>query len=465
MDCVSSWDSNYLPKDKMLYLIMGLSILLMISYSFSKIGSFPLFCGLVFMYWIPLDSRLQIFSTSLSEVYPTELGVWMLCMGILIHRSVSPSAQWNSTVSRFPLLPFLLFIGSALITCLISESYYGTLYALVRIRNFCLLPALLCFLCIYLIKTVKQAEYLLWIFLISAGVVALVFLYGPKVTTMMEYVGLEEGGRVRTAIKIPLFSAIEMSSETIPVCFAFIIALSFNLWLNHPSFWGRSMAGGILVISAFVILQAQGRTGLIAAGCSVLIIAALSLRFKKYSFSSFSKSLLKVGIIILLLFGGFWYYASILTHQGIQLRGMTFLTHPFYALRLADRIYRWKGALNVILHHPFGVGVYGFHLSPYGDAWHAHSLILYLLLSFGIIGFVGFFWIFVRYIKACWSGLHSDNLDRRILCILGIGHITALFVAMVPSCICWYPFEVLMVWIPVGITMAAATLKDKDEAK
>ena len=448
---------------RVIYLTMGLSILIMIPYIVGKIGSFPLLCGLVFIYWIPLDSRLQSFSRSLGELYPTEFGVWMLCVGILIYCNVSQSAQWNSAVCRFPFLPFSLFIGGALITCSISESYYGTLYDLVKIRHFCLLPAFLCFLCIYLIKTGKQAERLLWIFLISAGMLGLVYLYGPQIDPYSLALDIEATGRIRRIIKLPLFGILSMNPETTPVCFAFIVALSFNLWLNHPSFWGRLVAAAILAISGYVIIQGQGRTGLVAAGCSVAVIAVLTLRFRKYSFSSFSKSLWKAGITILLLFGSVWYYANISTIEYFQLRGMTLFTDPLHAYNLSCRIYRWKTSIDVILDNPLGVGIYGF--PGVGTSWYAHNLYLYLLLSFGVIGLIGFLWIFIRYSKACWSGLHSDNHSRQILCIGGIGCATVLFVGGIASCICWDPRQVLMVWIPVGITMAAAMLKDGDEGE
>lgn len=450
---------------RLLYLIMGLLILMIVPYIVSKIGLFPLFCILVFVYWIPLDSRLETFSGILHYVYPAEFGAWMLFLGIFIHRGVSPSVQWNSTIRLFPFLPFSLFIAGSLITLSISESYYGTLYALVRIRNFCLLPAFLCFLCIYLIKTEKQAEQLLWVFLISAGVLGLVFLYAPQIVSpdvMYELgVPMEETGRIRRIIKLPLFGLLEMSPATTPIDFAFTVALSFNLWLNHPSFRGRLVAAAILALSILVIIYGQGRAGLLAAVGSVVVITAMTLILKKYSSSLFIKSLLKPGIVLLMFFGLLWYYASISTIESYRLRSMTLLTDPFYAHSLSDYADRWMGGLEVFLHHPFGVGLYGYDLSPYGDTWHVHSLILYLLLSFGLIGFIGFFWIFVRYTKACWSGLHSDNATRQILCIGGIGCTTALFFGGIPAPMLWYPWEILMFWIPIGITMTAATLKDK----
>ena len=452
-------------KLKTIYIMVTFSALLMLPYIVSKIGTFPLLCGLVFLYWIPFQTNFRYWLPSLPQICAPEFGIWMLCIGILIYNCVSRSAQWNSAISRFPFLPFALFIGGALITYLATEHYSSS--PLIRIRLFCLLPALLCFLCIYFIKTVKQAEYLLWIFLISAVLLGLVYLYAPQTAdpAILSWYGgvMEESGRIRRVIQLPLFGLLHMSPETTPVCFAFVIALSFNLWLNHPSFWGRIVAAGILAISGYVIIQGQGRTGLIAAGCSVVVIMALTSIFRKHSPSLFSKSLLKAAIVILLLFGSIWYYASISTIKAYQLHGIALFTAPVYALDA--RIYRWKASLGIFFDHPFfGVGLEGIprHLFPSGSPWFAHNLYLYLLLSFGIIGFL---WIFIRHARACWSGLHSDNLNRQILCIGGLGCITVLFVAGMASCIFLSSCEILMVWIPVGITMAAATLPEENRGQ
>ena len=442
---------------KVIYPVMGLSILIMIPYIVSKIGSFPLLCGLVFMYWLPLNTGLHRLSPYLTQVYPTEFGVWMLCIGILNHNAVSKSAQRNSAISRFPLSPFLLFIVGALITDFISEHHNP--YGLSQIRILCFLPAFICFSCIYLIKTVKQAEQLLWIFLVSAGVFGLVFLYAPRFAnteSIFYYAG--EGGRISTMIKVPLMGTLNMISSNASSLFAFIVAVSFNLWLNHASLWGRLVAASVLAISGWVIIQAQGRGGLVGAGCSVAVIGVLTLIFRKHCWSLFSKGLLKVGITVALLFGSVWYYASISTMKGFQVHGMTMFTDPLHAHGLADRIYLWKTALHEFSRHLLGVGIFG---TP-GSTWYAHNLILFLLLSFGIIGFIGFFWIFVRYTKACWSGLHSDNATRQILCIGGLGIVATLLVAGIFSPIMWDPWNVTMVWIPVGITLAAATLPERD---
>ena len=445
------------------YIPIGFSIFIMLPYIIEKIGTFPLFCGLVFIYWLPFNSGMGYVSPFLNSVYPTEFGMWMLCLGILIHGSVSGSAQFNSAVGRFPFLPFALLIAGSLTANLVS----GNLFAhgeLEQIRIFCFLPAVICFLCIYFIKTVKQAERLLWIFLISAGLLGLVYLFAPNyIDPNYSYLldSLTEGSvRIRRIIKLPLFGVLGMSPETTPVCFTFIIALSFNLWLNHPSFRGRLIASGVLAISALVIIRGQGRTGLIAATCSIIVIQALSLRFKSYSPMPFLRNLLKPAILIFTLLFSVWYFASVSPIEGFRQHGLSLFTDPVDAVAVSSRMVRWTTAVDVVHDNPFGVGIWGFP-SADGQSWTAHNLYLFLLLCFGIIGFIGFFWFFLRYTKSCWSGLHSKKPNHRLLCIAGMGCVTILFVGGLSSCIYWSPWAVLMVWIPIGITLVVATLPER----
>lgn len=52
------------------------------------------------------------------------------------------------------------------------------------------------------------------------------------------------------------------------------------------------------------------------------------------------------------------------------------------------------------------------------------------------------------------------------LCVSGgIGCMTVVFVSGMASCLVSPPWQILMLWIPVGVTMAAATLKDEEHAK
>jgi len=447
-------------KVKSVYISIALSILCMLPYIVGKIGIFPFFCGLVFIYWIPFLSGLSIVSPFLDVMYPVEFGMWMLFLGIIIHDSVTRSKQLISAARRFPFLPFALLIAGSLIANLVS----GNLFAhseLARIRVLCLLPAVICFVCIYFINTVAQAERLLWIFLLSSLLLGVVYLFAPSFS-YLSGLAVEEGGRIVRVIQLPLFMRLRMSAETTPICFGFVISMFFSLWLNHPSARVRSITAGALIVPILVIIRSQGRAGLIAVTCSVMVIQVLSLRFKSSSNRILWVNLLKPTIIIFALLFSIWHFARTSKIDYFREHGLSlFAGNPFKNTTLFDRrIDRWETAFDVVCDNPLGVGIYGFP-SASGESWVAHNFYLYLLLCFGIIGFIGYFWIFVRYTKACWSGLNSNSPNRRLLCIGGMGCVTTLFVAGLASCIYWPPREVFMVWIPIGITMAVATLPER----
>ena len=449
-------------KLKTIYIVITLSALFMVPYIVGEIGAFPFFCGLVFICWVPFLTGLSIVSPFLADMYPAEFGMWMLFLGILIYGSVNRNAQLYSAVRRFPFLPFSLLIAGSLTANLIS----GNLFAqseLARIRILCLLPALAYFLCIYFIKTVWQAERLLWTFLISLWLLGLVYLYAPSFSYLAGSVA-EEGGRIVRVIQLPLFLRLYMSAETTPICFGFMVSLLFSLWLNHPSARVRFIAVGVLFVPVLVIIRSQGRGGLIATICSMLVIQGLSLRFKSSSARISWGNPLKFVILTFTMLFSVWYFANISKIDFFRHHGLSLFNNPIDTVAFSPRMVMWKTALNVVHDNPLGVGIFGFPTAS-GQSWEAHNLSLFLLLCFGIIGFIGYFWIFLRYTKACWSSLHSNSPNRRVLCIGGMGCITTLFVGGLPSCIYWSPREVLMVWIPIGITMAVATLPERDRSQ
>ena len=446
-------------KLKAVYMPIGFSIFIVFPYIVDKTGTFPFLCGLIFIYWLPFNTGLGHVSPFLVNMYAAEFGMWMLCLGALIHGSITKSDQFASAIGRFPFLPFALLIAGSLSANLVSANFFART-ELSQIRILFFIPSVTCFVCLYFIKTVGQAERLIWIFLISAGILGLVYLFAPNITGSERLYSIaEDTGRIQRTIKLPLFGVLNINPANGAVCFSFIVVLSFNLWLNHPSLRGRLAASVILAISVLMIIQGQGRTGLISAICGVIAIQVLSLRFKIYASKFILRSLLKPVIVICTTIFTVTYLAVTSPIFNYQQRVMNLYANPLLA---ADsRINRWETAVRVVLDNLHGVGIFGFPNAD-GLSWVAHNLYLFLLLSSGIIGFIGYIWIFLRYTKAWWYGLHYRNLNRRLLCIAGIGCVVILIVGGMGSCIYWSPWETLIIWIPIGVTMAAATLPEED---
>jgi O-antigen ligase len=76
-----------------------------------------------------------------------------------------------------------------------------------------------------------------------------------------------------------------------------------------------------------------------------------------------------------------------------------------------DRFYMWRGAIEIFMENPiFGVGTggYGTALKERGkEEWpkiaHPHNNLLYVAVSFGIVGFLVFGWFFWVLLKGGWK--------------------------------------------------------------
>lgn len=450
-----------LQRERPTYMVLALSVLMMLPYIIRKIGLFPIFCGLIFLFWLPLDSRLFTITPYLSWVYPAELGMWLLCIGIFVFSSVQKGNQVKITKEhRLYLLPFLLIIGNGIIQYLFLQNYEPIEIA--RFRILCILPGIICFLCLYMIKTVKQAEKVLWIFLISAGLLGLIYIFLPHTIGGLDTEIVHAGGRIRRIIKLPLWGALHMPPETTAVCFAFIVAMSFVFWLNHSYFWGRFIAACVFFISCGVLLCAQGRMGVIGSICAIAAVILVQLRFKIGTSALFKGLLLKMGIGITFLLGSFWYYASIATVDIYQRRIFTLIADPLHAEGLEERMFRWRSGIEIAFNNFFGGGIYSGYEGM--ESWFVHNLYLFLKLSFGLIGFVGFIWLYTVHIKRYWRAVHSSNHDIQMLTLGGLGCAVVLAVSGLGSCIMWDPWQVSIFWIPFGITVAATFLENKDIA-
>ena len=448
-------------KLKAVYMLVAFSILITVPYIIGKIGLFSLFCFLVFVYWIPIRSGLGAnVSRSLIYMGPSEFCMWILCIGIFIQGAISKSAQFKSAMRRFPFLAFGLIIAGSITANLLS----GSLFAKTetgQIRVLFLLPGVIYFLFLFFIETTEQAERLLWIFLISSALLGLVYLFAPNIGLESYHADLNSG-RILRIIKLPLCDVLYMSPETSPICFAFVAVLSFNLWINYPSPYGRWVAFGVLLIVVFAVVKAQGRTALIAATCSVAVIQILSSLFKIRSPGSAKRPAWKLVMIVSGLLLSTWYFAQMSEIGSFRKRGLLLLNDPVHSLTVSGRIGRWTTAAYAFRDNPFGVGIWGFPGVETDQSWAAHNLYLFQLLSVGIIGFCGIILIYIRFIRAYMYGLHSNSSNRRILCNGGIGCMIVMLVGGMGSCIFWSPWQIFMGWIPIGITFAAATLPERD---
>jgi len=80
-----------------------------------------------------------------------------------------------------------------------------------------------------------------------------------------------------------------------------------------------------------------------------------------------------------------------------------------------ERFYLWYGAVHIFKDHPFfgvGTGGYGTVLKQRNSPEdpliaHPHNDILYMAVSYGLIGVAAFFWLFGEIIKNAFSQRHN----------------------------------------------------------
>jgi len=454
--------------------LFGLPILLMFPFLLRKMGIFPLFCSIVFLYWIPYNFALEYFGPMGISITPTEVGLYFFFALILTSYVIKPtyhSYQWANTWRNFPIFPFLLYICGAIIAYSIGKYLLNSAIgaSIYRIRALCLFPAVICFLCIYLINTKEKAEKLLWIFLLSTLILGILFLFGRFVfsfISLSEYA--KDSGRLSMTLSAPFLGDISINASGAGALFSIVFSLSFSFWLNTSSKKKRYLALGLVIVFVMVLLKSQGRAGLYASIFSAMAIWYLSTKFRRLSARL---TFVKLLFIIICILGTTYYLAIVSETTSFRDRGLEFFYSPLKAQSFDSRRGIWGLVIPMIIRNPFGIGANGLLAMEstgigelgniYGDIWGVHNLILYLLLFSGFIGTIGFIWIFVWFIKRCMHRLNCDDPIVPFFCIAGIGIIIAFFINGLSSPVLYDSWETSILWFPVGIIIAAITLPDK----
>jgi len=441
--------------DKSVVFILMFFTLLMVPYIYKKMGTGILVKGLFFLCWIPIHVLLSRYAP-FGGLYFYEFAVWVFLGFIFISAVISNDPRLRRTLKRFPFLPFLIYIGGALITYLLTNS---SLSDLAYIRFVCILPLLMCFLACYVITTVEEAEKLIWIILTSTGIIfGLLVLLGEKSFTFVQqstYASVS--GRLSTVIGIPYFGSISILPTTISFLFASVFIYSFNFVLNHRSFYARTYASIISIIAVAGMILGQGRGAIIASLCSILVMSILCRKIAKKKFNG---TILKMMVVLFIIVGTFWYVSSQSKYEGFYKHGMIMFNDPLSDKNLLGRIAVWQDSLEVIFRNPFGVGLHGFEYSLDGSSWASHNIYLWMILSFGIFGIIGFAWILYILFRMFRDGLNSGRHNLQMLCIGGIGALVLLLVAGTVDPIFDSSTTVTIIWSPLAVIMAAVMSHD-----
>jgi hypothetical protein len=444
-------------KLKYVYMPIGLAVLITLPHFVNTIGAFPLFLWLIFLFWAPFSTGLGNLSPILDIMWTAEFGMWVMFVAILIHGSASKNKRFYHAVKNFPNIPFLLIITGFVIANVTSENFFrGSEIANFRVIS--ILPFITLFLCIYFIGSIYNAERAAWYFLISSGIFVSVYLFAPNVhPDPMEILANEGSMRLYKLVKLPLCSKIYVTPANGAICISLVLAVAYVFFILTKVVYKKLLALLIVGMCIAAIILSQGRSAIIGSICAVIVIQYLHIIFykkNKLSFSNFFKPILIAFIIL----GSVYFTASTATDIRYRDHGLQLFKGPTKLILQSGRCYRWTEAAKVIVEKPFGVGISGFPGTESSLSWIAHNLYLFLWLSFGFLGLIGFMLIISHLIKLFYYGLHSFNQDKIKFSIIGIGCIVILIVSGMSSPIFWSPWEVLIFWFPISISAAAVSI-------
>jgi len=446
---------------KFLFAFMAISVCGAAMYFQNSIGNFRFFCILVCCFWIPLDVRLYRIHPGLIELSPYEAGTFILWLNLLLIKFL------DQNPSRKPMNLFLsgpwmvLFIGVFISNFLVGSFSDNVLRT---VRHTFLVPMITNILIFNYLYDIRQVKKLLMIFLSSVTVLGCIFLWVPsyfqdsRVTDVKNIIfDTMSSGRLVKVIDFPLFDPLYFNSETGAISFAFVASISFVIALFSKRKLERNVALCFCGIPIYVLIQAQGRTAFVCLLVSLITIVLISGFFKKHSFKKRTSTVIKTVIIIGIALIGMYYKLSDIAYS-IALDRFNFLSGNFYNIHgFGERIIRIINSISVYKQHPlFGVGLYGFPLNESGASWYAHNLYLYFLLSFGVVGFLGFMLLLFLYMRLFFRACRQEEIFMYGL--IGLCCIMGLLAAGLTSCIFSGQWNSLVFWIPISAAAAACRI-------
>jgi len=429
---------------------------------------FQFLCLFIFIFWVPYTVGLTYLGPIGLNITPTEFGIYFLFSVVLFSNIHNSSDQWHTTWKKFPIAPFVLFILGVFIAFFVGIFELNAIArSIYRVRALCVYPALMFFLFMYLIDTKEKAETLLWVFLTSATLLGLIILFGKSVletVTVTEWA--QYSGRLSAKIYFPGLGVLQIHPTLAGALFSIILSISFTFWLNAYSKKKRYFSACIAFICSAILIQSQARGGIFASIFSAAAICYLSVKDR---LALGMLKVMKLSFVLMIILGLSYYMVTISGSKTFRSRGLEMFSNPFKAETIINRTRILEETIPIIVKHPFGIGAYGLvgagnPLMPhnyYGDIWATHNFILFSLLYSGVIGTIGFLLIFVRFIKGCVNRLCSKDPIIRILSITGIGISISFFTSGITSAVLYDSWDVCILWVPIGIIMAAINLPDQ----
>lgn len=446
-------------QQKTVILLFLIPIGMMVPYFLARFGTQTFISIILLSFWLPTPFIFSYFPSVFGNMDIFEAVVWFIPLLLLANSAVARNAQFMSRLKDFPFKPFLLYIVGAVMTYFISYKVGGEL-SLIRIM--CVFPMFVSLTIFLTMKSTVDAERYLWAVLISASLLGLLFLFGPRISNFVTETTYAAGtGRASLQLAIPFFGSLWIDPAGAGDKFAFMFTIAYSFCLFQRSTKARTAAVLMCLIFGAVIVYAQGRAGLLAVVASSVFITLFSLKRKG---TIRFDAILLLGFMVVIILGGSWYLA---THSNLSRftdRITILLSDPMHDVNFVGRLEGWKMGLGIMARNPLGIGLFGWGVSG-SDTWIVHNLWLYLSLSFGVIGLAGFLWIILTFIRAFWRGVRRADLEIKNLCIIGIGLLIDLIVTGQFSPVVREPYSVGIVWIPLATIYTAIILYQRRSLK
>ena len=412
-------------------------------------GFFSLLFFSVLIYWIPFTFSLFSF---LKDFTLIEISVYFIVFIVIINQSISNNPRVNQTIKKYPFWPFIIFFIGALIGHFISNN---PSHLLIKTRQMFLWPILFCFVCIYLIRNTNQLYKILWGFLISSVIFALLVLFGDTFLGIgHKVIGIETDYRLTYYLSIPYLGEIHMHMIQIGQVFAVILICYFVIWLNYPSRIIRGLAPIVMMLFIALIIKSQARGAIVAIIIASIVISLLSMFVFKQK-----KLQIKVFIFLFIIIGLFVYTAIQSQYNPIYTRGEETLSNPLEAKTFISRLNIWERAVPLITKSIFGFGLGAFPLIEDGNTAVVHNIFLFNYFVTGLIGFIAFLLIHFYIIKYSYTGLKkSTNFNLKLIFLMGIGVETVWLSCGMVSHMSYYGWGLAVFWIIPGLVFAAANL-------
>jgi hypothetical protein len=332
----------------------------------------------IFVYWFPINLP---FDLTVSEYF-----IYYAVLSLVLFKR--RSTEITHPLPNYVLLFFLLFVLGGITSTFNSISDE---YLLTGFRRTVIFPIAIIYLTSKLIHDHDEVEKVLKIFIIST-MLFFIFLYlFPKSNSWMNYRGFQS---LRLGGEYLIFNKYQFAfyESTLGALFGFLLPTIYSEYISSSR--NKVIYLIIFIIFLIALISTMGRAGWIAGfiGMALVYVSSTLLNVKK---------LVYVVMIALISFIFFKFvFLRIFPYTGFAIDRLLTLQNYQSIGTYQARLYQWIMAFEVFREHNYGIGMWNFSIisNAYGYNYSGNSTWLMLLLDVGIIGIIGFLFLYVNII-------------------------------------------------------------------